>query len=75
MRVELVVDELVLRGVDPRDRHRVGDAIERELRARIARESVVQRVAKDVRAREQVVTSVVAASVRSAIAHPSVRKA
>jgi hypothetical protein len=74
MRVELVVDELVLHGIDPRDRHRVGDAIERELRARIARESVAARIAKDVDARETIVKSVVSASVQSAVAHPAVRK-
>jgi hypothetical protein len=73
-RLELVVDEVVLHGIDPRDRHRVGDAIERELRARIARESVVERIARDVHSREQVVTNVVSASVRSAVAHPAVRK-
>ena len=74
MRLELVVDEVVLHGIDPRDRHRVGDAIERELRARIARESVVDRIARDVHSREHVVTSVVSASIRSAIAGPAVRK-
>ena len=31
MRVEFVVDELVLIGFDPRERHRIADAIEREL--------------------------------------------
>jgi hypothetical protein len=30
-RVELVIDELVLTGFDPRDRHRIADALEREL--------------------------------------------
>ena len=73
-RLELVVDEVLLHDIDPRDRHRVGDAIERELRARIARESVVERIARDVHSREQVVTNVVSASVRSAVAHPAVRK-
>lgn len=31
MRVEFVVDDLVLIGFDPRERHRIADAIEREL--------------------------------------------
>ena len=31
MRVEFVVDELVLIGFDPRERHRITDALEREL--------------------------------------------
>lgn len=34
MRVEVVIDELVLHGVDGRDRHRVADAIAAELSAR-----------------------------------------
>jgi hypothetical protein len=29
--VELHIEELVLEGFDPRDRHRIGDAVEREL--------------------------------------------
>jgi hypothetical protein len=33
MRVELTIDELVLEGFDPRDRHRIVDAIQRELSA------------------------------------------
>jgi hypothetical protein len=74
MRIEFVVDEVVLHGIDPRDRHRVGDAIERELTARIARESVVDRITRDAHSREHVVKSVVSASVRSAVTHPAVRK-
>ncbi|MEP6781471.1 MAG: hypothetical protein ABJC26_16355 [Gemmatimonadaceae bacterium] len=35
MRVEFVVDELVLIGFDPRERHRLADAIERELVAQL----------------------------------------
>lgn len=35
MRVELTIEQLVLIGFDPRERHRIGDAIERELAARI----------------------------------------
>jgi hypothetical protein len=31
MRVEIVIDELVLNGVDARDRHRIADALQREL--------------------------------------------
>lgn len=31
MRLELTIDDLVLVGFDPRDRHRIADAIEREL--------------------------------------------
>ena len=31
MRIEFVIDELVLDGFDPRDRHRIADALEREL--------------------------------------------
>ena len=31
MRVEIVIDALVLHGVDPRDRHRVADALQGEL--------------------------------------------
>jgi hypothetical protein len=36
-RVELRIDELVLHGVDPADRHRIGDAVERELTRLLAR--------------------------------------
>ncbi len=35
-RVELRIDELVLVGFDPRDRRRIGDAVERALEARLA---------------------------------------
>jgi hypothetical protein len=35
MRVEIVIDELVLVGFDARDRHRIADAIERELSERV----------------------------------------
>ena len=31
MRMELVIDELVLHGFDPRQRHAIGDAVEAEL--------------------------------------------
>lgn len=34
MRVEFVIDELVLIGFDPRDRHRIADALQRELASR-----------------------------------------
>jgi hypothetical protein len=74
MHVEFVVDEVVLHGIDPRDRHRVGDAIERELKSRIASASVVSRMTRDTHAREHVVANVVTASVRSAVAQPAVRK-
>jgi len=74
MRVELVVDEIVLHGVDPRDRHRIGDAIEAQIRQRLSRDSVVERIAADVRNREQTVTSVVAASIRAAVAPPTARR-
>jgi hypothetical protein len=30
-RIEFVIDDLVLVGFDPRDRHRIGDAVQREL--------------------------------------------
>jgi len=35
MRVELVIDELALTGFDPRDKHRIADALVRELSARL----------------------------------------
>ena len=35
MRIEIAVDELVLMGFDARDRHRIADALERELAAAI----------------------------------------
>ena len=31
MRLELTIDDLVLHGVDPRDRTRIADAVQREL--------------------------------------------
>lgn len=31
MRIELVIDELVLHGFDPRERHAIGDAVSHEL--------------------------------------------
>jgi hypothetical protein len=31
MKIELVIDELVLHGFDPRQRHAIGDAVAREL--------------------------------------------
>ena len=33
MRIEFVIDELVLIGFDPRDRHRIADAVEAQLAA------------------------------------------
>jgi hypothetical protein len=36
MRIEFVIDELVLIGFDPRDRHRVADAVETQLAAQAA---------------------------------------
>ena len=36
MKIELVIDELVLHGFDPRQRHAIGDAVAREL-TRLAR--------------------------------------
>ena len=36
MRVEFVIDELVLIGFDPRDRHRIADAVEGQLAAHAA---------------------------------------
>jgi hypothetical protein len=36
MRVEIVIDELVLVGFDARDRHRIADAIEQELSDRVS---------------------------------------
>ena len=36
MTIELVIDELVLHGFDPRQRHAIGDAVAREL-TRLAR--------------------------------------
>jgi hypothetical protein len=35
MRVELVIDELVLTGFDPRDKQRIADALVRELSTRV----------------------------------------
>jgi len=40
MRVEFVIDELVLIGFDPRDRHRIADAIEAQLTSRVRDVSV-----------------------------------
>ena len=74
MRFEFVVEEVVLHGVDARDRHRVGDAIERELTARVARASVVERIVRDPSSRERTLANVVTESVRAAIAPPGVRK-
>lgn len=34
MRIEFVIDELVLVGFDPRDRHRIADAVARSLEMR-----------------------------------------
>jgi hypothetical protein len=74
MRFELVVDEVVLHGIDARDRHLVGDAIERELRTRIGRADVAGRIAKETHSREKCVTNIVTESVRAAVAPPAVRK-
>lgn len=74
MRVEFVIDEIVLHGVDPRDRHRIGDAIERHLQAQLSRESAVQRIANDARGREQAVTGMVAHSVRSVVSSTAARR-
>ena len=67
MRVEFVIDEIVLHGVDPRDRHRIRDAIERHLQAQLSRESVVGRIANDALNREHAVAGMVTQSVRSAV--------
>jgi hypothetical protein len=40
MRIELVIDELVLHGLDPRHRHAIGDAVQRELARQLASQSV-----------------------------------
>lgn len=42
MRIEVVIDELVLIGIDARDRHRIADAVARELSARVGREDVMR---------------------------------
>jgi hypothetical protein len=42
MRIEVVIDELVLIGIDARDRHRTADAIAHELSARVSREDVMR---------------------------------
>ena len=73
MRVELVIDEVVLHGFDPRDRHRIGDAIERQLTARLADDSVAGRIVSGARHREQTVANVVKQSVRAAVAPPTAR--
>lgn len=40
MRIELVIDELVLHGLDPRHRHAIGDAVQRELARQLATQAV-----------------------------------
>lgn len=35
-RIELIIDEIVLHGFDPRHRHAIGDAVERQLSALLA---------------------------------------
>jgi hypothetical protein len=40
MRIELVIDELVLHGLDPRHRHAIGDAVQRELERQLASQAV-----------------------------------
>ncbi len=67
MRVEFVIDEIVLHGVDPRDRHRIRDAIERHLQTQLSRESVVGRIANDARNREQAIAGMATRSVGSAV--------
>jgi hypothetical protein len=74
MRVEFVVDEIVLHGLDARDRHRIGDAIERHLTTRLARESSVDRITSDVRNREHAVRNIVTESVQAAVAPPTARR-
>jgi hypothetical protein len=37
MRMELAIDELVLHGFDPRDRHRVADALKRQIASDMTR--------------------------------------
>jgi hypothetical protein len=57
MRIEIVIDELVLTGVDPRDRHRIADALQAEL-MRLARADPLrwrQAAAAEVRAADCVV--------------------
>ena len=49
MRIELVIDELVLIGFDPRDRYRIADALERELASQV-QSGNVERVARGARA-------------------------
>jgi len=44
MRIEFVIDELVLIGFDPRDRHRIADAVETQLAAQSAGVSATQLV-------------------------------
>ena len=41
MRIELEIEELVLRGFDARDRYRIVDAIERELSTHVTRADLV----------------------------------
>jgi hypothetical protein len=45
MRIELVIDELVLVGFDPRERHRIGDVIESRLAALVTPADVAPLVA------------------------------
>ncbi len=42
MRIEFVIDELVLIGFDPRDRHRIADAVETHLAAQATAVSATQ---------------------------------
>jgi uncharacterized membrane protein len=41
MRIEFDIDELVLVGFDPRDRHRLADAIERAIETRATSEALL----------------------------------
>lgn len=46
MRIEFVIDELVLVGFDPRERHRIADAMESGLAALVTRVDVAPLVAR-----------------------------
>jgi hypothetical protein len=74
MRIDVVVDEVVLHDVDPRDRHRVRDAIEHQMRTRLAHASVADRIRRNAKGREQIISGVVSESVRAAIAAPALRR-
>ncbi len=44
--IEVHIEELVLNGFDPRDRHRIGDAVERELARLFAEQGVLGTLAE-----------------------------